>query len=137
MRRFDDIDPMNIDPETNQPYSNYSSPSLDTSFHDDEMDVGNEEDGGWKVLGAVKVENDYEDRGCDSYTYFTTCTHPISACVTDVAKWVGEIFPPSCCHHEHDCCGNYYADFSTWSPTQFRDSEVCTILVRQTWSQNV
>lgn len=42
MRRFDDIDPMNIDPDTNQPYANYSSPSLDTSFHDGEMDVDEE-----------------------------------------------------------------------------------------------
>lgn len=32
-----DIDPMDIDPETGRPYSNYSSPSLDTSFHDGEM----------------------------------------------------------------------------------------------------
>lgn len=37
-----DIDPMNIDPETNRPYVNYSSPSLDTSFHDGEMDVDDE-----------------------------------------------------------------------------------------------
>lgn len=37
MGRYDDIDPMDIDPETNRPYSNYSSPSLDTSFHDWEM----------------------------------------------------------------------------------------------------
>ena len=42
MRRFDDIDPMNIDPDTNAPYANYSSPSLDTSFHDGEMDVDDE-----------------------------------------------------------------------------------------------
>jgi hypothetical protein len=34
-----DIDPMDIDPDTGRPYSNYSSPSLDTSFHDHEMDV--------------------------------------------------------------------------------------------------
>lgn len=33
-----DIDPMDIDPDTGRPYSNYSSPSLDTSFHDGEMD---------------------------------------------------------------------------------------------------
>lgn len=39
MSRYWDIDPMDIDPETGQPYSNYSSPSLDTSFHDNEMDV--------------------------------------------------------------------------------------------------
>jgi len=32
-----DIDPMNIDPDTGRPYAGYSSPSLDTSFHDHEM----------------------------------------------------------------------------------------------------
>ena len=37
--RFNDIDPQDIDPDTNRPYRNYSSPSLDTSFHDNEMDV--------------------------------------------------------------------------------------------------
>lgn len=34
-----DIDPSDLDPETGEPYSNYSSPSLDTGFHDSEMDV--------------------------------------------------------------------------------------------------
>ncbi len=32
-----DIDPQDIDPDTDQPYAGYSSPSLDTSFHDGEM----------------------------------------------------------------------------------------------------
>jgi len=36
------IDPQDIDPETGRPYPNYSSPSLDTSFHDGEMDVDDE-----------------------------------------------------------------------------------------------
>lgn len=34
-----DIDPQDIDPDTGRPYSNYSSPALDTSFHDNEMDI--------------------------------------------------------------------------------------------------
>jgi len=37
--RFIDIDPQDIDPNTNRPYRGYSSPSLDTSFHDREMAV--------------------------------------------------------------------------------------------------
>ena len=37
--RYSDIDPMDLDPDTGRPYVNYSSPSLDTSFHDAEMDV--------------------------------------------------------------------------------------------------
>lgn len=36
---FYDIDPQDIDPDTGRPYPNYSSPSLDTSFHDREMAV--------------------------------------------------------------------------------------------------
>lgn len=40
MGRYDDINPMDMDPDTGRPYSNYSSPALDTSFHDHEMDVG-------------------------------------------------------------------------------------------------
>ena len=47
MSRYSDINPMDLDPETGRPYSNYSSPSLDTSFHDLEM-VG-EEDGSWRT----------------------------------------------------------------------------------------
>ncbi len=39
MSRYSDINPMDLDPDTGRPYSNYSSPSLDTSFHDTEMDV--------------------------------------------------------------------------------------------------
>lgn len=39
MGRYDDIDPGDIDPETGAPYAGYSSPALDTSFHDHEMAV--------------------------------------------------------------------------------------------------
>lgn len=38
MARYDDIHPDHIDPETGAPYAGYSSPSLDTSFHDGELD---------------------------------------------------------------------------------------------------
>ena len=36
---FDYTDPADIDPETNRPYENYSSPALDGSFHDSERDT--------------------------------------------------------------------------------------------------
>lgn len=39
MSHYSDIHPDHIDPETNQPYANYSSDCLDTSFHDHEMAV--------------------------------------------------------------------------------------------------
>lgn len=39
MARYSDIDPSDIDPDTGAPYAGYSSPALDTSFHDHEMDV--------------------------------------------------------------------------------------------------
>lgn len=42
MGRYDDIDPGDIDPETGAPYAGYSSPALDTTFHDIEMDVDDE-----------------------------------------------------------------------------------------------
>lgn len=42
MPRYDDIDPGDIDPETGAPYAGYSSPALDTTFHDIEMDVDDE-----------------------------------------------------------------------------------------------
>jgi len=45
------IDPQDIDPETGRPYSNYSSPSLDTSFHDGEMD-DEDDDTDWEAEGA-------------------------------------------------------------------------------------
>lgn len=38
------IDPQDIDPDTGRPYPGYSSPSLDTTFHDTEMDVDEEEE---------------------------------------------------------------------------------------------
>lgn len=43
---YDDIDPQDIDPDTGQPYEYYSSPSLDTSFHDHEMDVEEDDNAG-------------------------------------------------------------------------------------------
>ena len=39
MSRYHDIDPQDIDPETNRPYAGYSSPSLDDSFHRHEMEL--------------------------------------------------------------------------------------------------
>lgn len=45
MRRYSDIDPQDIDPEINRPYSNYSTSSLDTSFHDHEMEIDDDFEG--------------------------------------------------------------------------------------------
>jgi hypothetical protein len=41
--RYDDISPQDIDPDTGRPYAGYSSPSLDTSFHDHEMAVDDDD----------------------------------------------------------------------------------------------
>lgn len=41
---WNDIDPQDIDPDTGRPYAGYSSPSIDTSFHDIEMDVDEDEE---------------------------------------------------------------------------------------------
>jgi hypothetical protein len=61
--RYDDIDPQDIDPETNRPYANYSSPSLDTSFHDHEMAVDDND----MVTCKCGAEVDTSFRGeCDS-----------------------------------------------------------------------
>lgn len=39
-----DIDPQDINPDTGRPYPGYSSSSLDTSFHDGEMDADDDDD---------------------------------------------------------------------------------------------
>lgn len=44
MSRYDHINPMDIDPDTGRPYANYSTDSLDTSFHDGEMDDDDDDD---------------------------------------------------------------------------------------------
>jgi hypothetical protein len=54
MGRYDDIDPSDIDPETNAPYAGYSSPALDTSFHDIEMDVEDPETASEIALEALR-----------------------------------------------------------------------------------
>lgn len=56
-----DIDPQDIDPETGRPYSNYSSPSLDTSFHDHEMDVDPES------VPCRACGEWYEDCACEKF----------------------------------------------------------------------
>jgi hypothetical protein len=38
------MDPQDIDPDTGMPYDNYSSPSLDTTLHDIEMDVDDQKE---------------------------------------------------------------------------------------------
>ena len=38
------IDPQDIDPDTGMPYPGYSSPSIDTTLHDIEMDVDDREE---------------------------------------------------------------------------------------------
>lgn len=52
MSRYYDINPMDLDPDTGRPYSNYSSDSLDTSFHDNEMDVDDPVD---ETLAALRA----------------------------------------------------------------------------------
>ncbi|MGH6730012.1 MAG: hypothetical protein ACREBK_07645, partial [Sphingomicrobium sp.] len=64
------IDPMDLDPDTGRPYSNYSSPSLDTSLHDGEMDVDDdcEECGGSGIASGDYTfdagDGEGEDRPC-------------------------------------------------------------------------
>lgn len=53
MSRYDDIDPQDINPDTGRPYSNYSSPSLDTSFHDGELA---EESGDWRGAAEARAK---------------------------------------------------------------------------------
>lgn len=48
MSRYSYIDPQDIDPATGRPYSNYSSGAIDTSFHDHEMDDGDDE--AWRAF---------------------------------------------------------------------------------------
>ncbi len=57
--QYDDIDPQDIDPDTGRPYANYSSPSLDTSFHDAEMDVDDEEDTVANAAVEIDAATDY------------------------------------------------------------------------------
>lgn len=39
------IDPQDIDPDTGRQYPGYSDDAIDTSFHDHEMDVDDDDDG--------------------------------------------------------------------------------------------
>lgn len=57
--RYSDIDPMDLDPDTGRPYANYSSPSLDTSLHDAEMEVEDTEPSLLAEIAAM-VEFDTE-----------------------------------------------------------------------------
>lgn len=38
-----DVHPDHIDPDTDEPYPDYSDDALDSSFHDSEMDVDDDE----------------------------------------------------------------------------------------------
>ncbi len=70
MSRYADINPMDIDPDTGRPYSNYSSPSLDISFADGER-CDDEEDAGAPgpyYAGDVTFEDDIEDEPDDFYS---------------------------------------------------------------------
>ncbi len=75
MSRYDDINPMDLDPDTGRPYSNYSSPSLDTSFADGER-VG--EDNGCPDCGARYAGRDY---------YCPPCTNA----KVEAGYWLGDV----------------------------------------------
>ena len=67
MSRYDDIDPQDMNPDTGRPYSNYSSPSIDTSFHDGEMDVENDEDDvDWDGESESNADASYAEIGGDA-----------------------------------------------------------------------
>ena len=48
-----DVAPSDLDPDTGRPYSNYSSPSLDSSFHDHEMDTEDDDVEPWRRARAA------------------------------------------------------------------------------------
>lgn len=53
MSRYADINPQDMDPDTGRPYANYSSPSLDASFHDGERA---EENGDWRGAAEARAK---------------------------------------------------------------------------------
>ena len=57
--RYPDIDPQDMDPDTGQPYVGYSSPSLDTSFHDHEM-AGEREDTEASLIDELAALNGFD-----------------------------------------------------------------------------
>lgn len=60
-----DIDPQDIDPETGRPYANYSSPSLDTDFHDHELDIGGE-----RRLNAERAKYRFQQEANGSWSVY-------------------------------------------------------------------
>lgn len=137
---YSDINPMDIDPETNRPYSNYSSPALDTSFHDGEREDNPMEEV-WVEVGSFRVEHDFELYGCGAYTRYVICKIDPGADTAEINDWVADTFHATHCQHEYDCCGHYYASSARWSlctrGKDVREGDDKLILVTQNWSQNV
>ena len=51
----------------------------------------------------------------------------------DINKWVAENFPSVSCHHEYDCCGNWYPNSGQFVGEEW--SEAC--IVAQSYTLNV
>lgn len=116
MPRYDDIDPQDIDPDTGRPYPGYSSPALDTSFHDHEMDVDDEEEivceavpgqpnhfrlnaAGLRAIARARAEEAGEPDGSCSDPRGHKWAYTGSAYGGDDERWHGE----GRCYCEH--CG--------------------------------
>lgn len=63
----------------------------------------------------------------------TTMELPRSMLDAEVDDLVAGMFPATHCHHEHDCCGNWYARRATWTRGAARN----TIVVVQGWALNI
>ena len=134
MSSYFDIDPQDINPETNRTYANYSSPSLETSFHDEEMDVDDDE---WPIVFTISVEDEEQDYG-GRRTEHSLVRVSLNASLLEINEWMRSAFPATRCYHEYDCCGNYYANSPSFNviPAEEGD-DFKEVHVKQCWVQNV
>lgn len=88
------IDPQDIDPETNRPYSNYSSPSLDDGgFHENEMDIEDPEDVKDTIVDALtNFMHGAKEAGLDFDALLKTAIMHFEAEATEDGRF-GEVDP--------------------------------------------
>lgn len=113
MSRYPDVHPNDIDPETNRPYPGYSSPSLDTSFHDGEMDVDDDEpERACRICACteeracMESKTDADWRGPCGWAAGDLCDNP--DCIAEAAKTEGDEIDPMTGkpYPDDDACSN-------------------------------
>ena len=85
----------------------------------------------------ARLTENLDDQGQGHFLHRMVCQCPTYWSDDEVTAVVRDEYPEERCHHEYDCCGQYYGRTATWVDLKEERDGYRLILVNYSFVQNV